>query len=109
MNIIHFYSHQAALRAKKLSYAESQVVTNCWISISVVNKPSDTLIAELEMLVSYPIDFKTRPDFTFPDEHADPADMANPAKSICITCVSPFQPGAEKHDVFGSLETSVPM
>jgi hypothetical protein len=61
------------------------------------------------MLVSYPKDFKTLPDFTFPDEQADPADMANPAKSICITCVSPFQPGAEKQDVFGSLVKSFPI
>ena len=35
--------------------------------------------------------------------------MANPAKSIFITCVSPLHPGTEKLLVLGSLSTSFPM
>jgi hypothetical protein len=37
-----------------------------------------------------------------PLEQADPAEIAKPARSICITCVSPFHPGAAKQVVFGS-------
>jgi hypothetical protein len=37
-----------------------------------------------------------------PLEQADPAEIANPARSICITCVSPFQPGVTMHEVLGS-------
>ena len=34
--------------------------------------------------------------------------MANPARSIAMTCVSPFQPGAMRHRVLGRRVTSFP-
>jgi len=39
-----------------------------------------------------PMACKTRLRFTFPLEQAEPAETENPAKSICITWVSPRQP-----------------
>ena len=47
--------------------------------------PIDTLMAEAAVISSYPIAFKTRLDLTLPLEQAEPAEIANPAKSICIT------------------------
>ena len=51
---------------------------------------------------------KTRLARTLPDEHALPADTANPARSICMTCVSPFQPGAAMQLVLGKRRTPCP-
>ena len=57
---------------------------------------------------SKPIAVSTRLARTLPLEQADPAETAKPARSIAITCVSPFQPGAIRHKVFGSRRALFP-
>ncbi len=47
--------------------------------------------------------------FTLPDEQAEPALTAKPARSICITCVSPAQPGTAKHEVLGRRGAPLPI
>jgi hypothetical protein len=65
-------------------------------------------MAEAAARSSKPIAVKTRLDRTFPDEQADPAEIAKPARSICITCVSPFHPGVTMHEVLGSRRSACP-
>ena len=83
------------------SYADVHFSTNVITSSSLVVGPNDTRSAQAASVSLYPIAISTRLDFTFPLEQADPADTASPARSICITCVSPFQPGVIMHVVFG--------
>ena len=83
------------------SYADVHFSTNVITSSSLVVGPNDTRSAQAASASLYPIAISTRLDFTFPLEQADPADTASPARSICITCVSPFQPGVIMHVVFG--------
>mmetsp|Transcript_18145 Transcript_18145/g.28203 ORF Transcript_18145/g.28203 Transcript_18145/m.28203 type:complete len:867 (-) Transcript_18145:2198-4798(-) len=77
------------------------------ISSSVVSRPSDTRTA-LAATSPRPIASSTRLALTLPLEQAEPAEMAKPAKSICITCVSPFQPGVAKQDVLGRRDAPFP-
>ena len=77
-------------------------------SSSVVSMPSETRKALAAASSSNPSAPSTRLTFTLPDEHAEPADTAKPARSIAITCVSPFHPGVAKQLVLGNLFASFP-
>lgn len=97
-----------AARARWRSRARIQASANRRASPSVTPGPSERRSAEPASSSPSPIARRTRLARTLPDEQADPAETAKPARSICITCVSPFQPGVTRQSVFGSRGTSFP-
>src|SRR5690606_7302174 len=91
-----------AARAANRTRAASHAAAKPSISSSVVRGPIETRMAEAAATSSSPIAASTRLGRTLPLEQADPAETAKPARSICITCVSPFQPGVTRQEVLGS-------
>ena len=57
---------------------------------------------------SIPIAVRTAERLTLPDEQAEPALTATPARSRAITWVSAFTPGMEMQVVLGSRAAKTP-
>ena len=57
---------------------------------------------------STPIAVRTADRVTLPDEQAEPALTATPARSSAITWVSAFTPGMERQVVLGSRGAAAP-
>ena len=85
-----------AARARNFWCWLSHALANRSMSSRVVSGPRDTRSAPDAAASSKPMARRTALLRTLPEEQADPADTAKPARSICITWVSPFHPGVVK-------------
>src|SRR6185312_4470807 len=91
---------QAAL--SRLAWRAAIAVSACRnssISSGVVAAPTDTRNAPAS---SRPMAFSTWLGPTLPDEQAEPAESATPARSKAICAVSAFMPGIAKNVVLAS-------
>ena len=78
------------------------------MSSETVFQPQLILIAVSDSAGSTPMADRTADRVTLPDEQAEPALTATPAKSSAITCVSAFTPGMEIQVVLGRRGAEAP-
>src|SRR5882724_5466196 len=94
--------------AAALAARGHQTARNRLISSGVVSQPKLTRIADLASAASTPMASRTWDGAILPEEHAEPALTATPARSSRITCVSLETPGRAMHDVLPRRGTFFP-